>query len=264
MKTAPWLMVTALMASLFNVGLSRSVKAEVFNAVEVNQDRFVAVAVPYGINQRQYDLLILEQLSNQRACWQENGSDPTQIDPLLLNFDFTGICGRSTDSNGYSIRVGNEDLGLDYLLRLVKRNNELVLVGTPMMNRKAPEVEIGRTQGLSDGYLKINLNPGWRFTKRMYNGTPLGHIYLTGDTSTVGQIPASSTSAIETSSPSSSRREYIFTAPQETNTFTPSRIPSPPPLTDYQESPLPTRSNTQPSSPTQRPNVPVINDLPSY
>lgn len=35
---------------------------------------------------------------------------------------------RSTDSNGYSIRIADSDLGLDYRLSIVERDQDLVLV----------------------------------------------------------------------------------------------------------------------------------------
>ncbi|NEQ17127.1 MAG: DUF3747 domain-containing protein, partial [Moorea sp. SIO3E2] len=40
-----------------------------------------------------------------------------------------------------------EDLGLDYILSIVERNGELLLVGKHRLDRKAPEVIIGRTGG---------------------------------------------------------------------------------------------------------------------
>jgi len=180
MKTSQWLQVTVLAtASFFTVATLSPSNAATFDSVEINPNNFIAVSAPFGNNQHQ--LLILEQISNQQRCWNESGSNPVSVEPLLLNFDFTGICSRSTDSNGYSIRMNGQDLGLDYLLRIVERDGELVLVGTPRVNPNAPEIEIGRTQGLSNGFEKIFLNPGWRFTRRIYQGRALGHIYLTND-----------------------------------------------------------------------------------
>jgi len=149
--------------------------AQNFGAKEVPQEDYIAVAAPFGDDNHQ--LLILEQKSDQRACWDESGSNPVVVDPLLLDFDFTGICGRATDSNGYSIRIDGQDYGQDYLLRVVERNNDLVLVGTPR-NNQGEEVVIGRTNGMADGYLKIQLKPGWNFAKRTYQDETLGHIYL--------------------------------------------------------------------------------------
>ncbi|MDR9402952.1 MAG: DUF3747 domain-containing protein [Halothece sp. Uz-M2-17] len=150
-------------------------EAQNFGAKDVPQDDYVAVAAPFG--EDNYNLLIIEQKSDQQACWSESGSSPVVIDPLLLDFDFAGICGRATDSNGYSIRVDGEDYGLDYLLRLVERDNELVLVGTPR-NNQGEEIIVGRTNGLAEGYLKIQLDPQWTFAKRTYEDRTLGHIYL--------------------------------------------------------------------------------------
>ncbi|MGJ3249883.1 MAG: DUF3747 domain-containing protein [Elainellaceae cyanobacterium] len=147
-----------------------------FGQQDVNQSRFVAIASPVGASSHQ--LLILEQISDTRPCWREIGDNPTLIEPLLLNFDFTGICGRSTDSNGYSIRIAGDDLGLDYSLRIVNRDGNLVLLGAPF-NRQGQSFEIGRADGVASDYVKITLNPEWRFTKRTYNGRTLGHVYLT-------------------------------------------------------------------------------------
>lgn len=166
-----------LMAGL--ISYLNPAQALTFDQQEINQSQFIAIARPYG--NQQYDLLIIQQIPGQRNCWSENGSNPVTINPLLLNFDFTGSCERSTDSNGYSIRIDGQDLGLNYLLRIVERNNELFLVGTSRTNPNQPDVVVGRTYGIAPGLLKISLNPGWRFTKRAYQGKVLGHVYLTGD-----------------------------------------------------------------------------------
>lgn len=148
-----------------------------FGQKEVDQSKFVAVASPFqGGNAHQ--LLIIEQVSSARPCWNEVGAAPVKVDPLLTTFDFTGICGRSTDSNGYSIRVNGEDLGLQYSLRVVKKDNDMLLVGAPR-DRSKPALLLGRTNGVSNEFAKINLDPGWRFTKRMYGESVLGHVYLT-------------------------------------------------------------------------------------
>ena len=149
--------------------------ATIFGEKEVDQSKFIAIAAPFG--EGSHKLLVLEQISDTRACWDEFGTAPTQVDPLLVNFDFTGICGRSTDSNGYSIRVDGEDLALDYSLRVVDKEGDLVLVGAP--NEPGfPELEIGRANGMTDDFAKINLNEGWQFAKRTFNDTTLGHVYF--------------------------------------------------------------------------------------
>ncbi len=173
-------------------GLSPAI-ASTFGQKEVEQNRFVAVAAPRGTTAHQ--LLVVEQVSDARPCWSETGASPVQVDPLLVNFDFTGICGRSTDSNGYSIRMAGQDLGLQYSLRVVNRSGDLVLVGAPN-DRTRAELEIGRANGSTPNFAKINLNPGWRFTKRTFGDRTLGHVYLTYD----GAPPAAGTPSTGTPS----------------------------------------------------------------
>jgi hypothetical protein len=157
--------------------------AALFGEKDVDQSKFIAVAAPFG--ESSHKLLILEQISDNRACWDEFGTAPTQVDPLLVNFDFTGICGRSTDSNGYSIRVDGEDLALRYSLRVTEREGDLVLLGAPN-DTSEPELEIGRTYGTTNGFAKIQLNDGWQFAKRTYNDTTLGHVYLSYSSAITG------------------------------------------------------------------------------
>jgi len=239
------------------------VQAVDFEQQEVEQNQFVAIARPYGGNK--YDLLILRQIPGQQQCWQESGSNPVVIDPLLLNFDFTGSCERSTDSNGYSIRVNGQDLGLDYLLRVVKRNRELVLVGSSRRNANFEDIVIGRTRGLSQGFMKFDLDEGWRFTKRVYQGQPLSHVYLTGDRGatmpsrprTTSQpvtnppkiSPNSNTSSSDSSSSSNNViKELTFTAPDSTTSVSPQAPQAVPNQSSIQKSSPPLDRNVRPSN----------------
>jgi len=245
-----------------------SVNAVDFQQQEVEQNQFVAIARPYGGNK--YDLLILRQIPGQRQCWQESGSNPVLIDPLLLNFDFTDSCERSTDSNGYSLRVNGQDLGLDYLLRVVKSNRELVLVASSRRNANSEDIVIGRTHGLSQGFMKFDLDRGWRFTKRAYQGRTLSHVYLTGDRSAINPSQSPSTfppmaqpqtispnlNTSSTSSTSSGNvvKELTFTAP-----VSPQTPPNPQtvPNQTVPQQPLPplSRNFTQPSLQSTLPPV---------
>ncbi|PSR19017.1 cell wall hydrolase, partial [filamentous cyanobacterium CCP3] len=161
-------------------------RAQQFEQQPIDPSLTVAIATPVR-NGTFYNLMILEQVPNQRPCWQEQnqGSGPVAIDPLLLNFDFTGACDRKTDANGYSVRVNGQDLGVHYRLEISNRQNDLVLFARPTRDRSAPPIEIGRTngrpEGSTGGFLKIQLNPGWQMARRTYNGQPVGHIYLTHD-----------------------------------------------------------------------------------
>ncbi|MCA2554521.1 MAG: DUF3747 domain-containing protein [Microcystis sp. M04BS1] len=177
---------TLLFSLLGGCLLTTPSQATLFEQREVNQEDFIAIARPYGNGK--YDLLILQQIPGKRQCWAVNGTEPTIVQPLLLDFDFTGSCERATDSNGYSLRIQGEDYGLEYLLRIVQRNGELVLVGTPR-NPRQSEVIIGRTKGLGTGLIQIYLIDGWRFTKRSLAGQNLSHIYLTADSPSFNPPP---------------------------------------------------------------------------
>jgi hypothetical protein len=154
----------------------RPVGSSLFGQQEVAQNQFILTAAPLSGNR--YQLVILQQLSNKRACWAESGNT---VKPLLLDFDFTGICGRFTDSNGYSMRQAGVDLGAQYDFDIVQRGNQLVLLGTKSRDKDAQPIELGRSNGTGQGFVKINLDSNWRLAKRTYNGKALGHIYLTTD-----------------------------------------------------------------------------------
>jgi N-acetylmuramoyl-L-alanine amidase len=169
----------ALTAAATTLVAGAGFSASQFGQKEVDQAKFAAIASPYQAG-KAHQLLVVEQITDARPCWSESGSAPTLVNPLLLQFDFTGICGRSTDANGYSIRMNGEDLGLKYSLRVLRRDNDLVLVGAPR-DRGGQEIVVGRTAGDTTDFAKINLEPGWRFTKRMLGDRTLGHVYLTYD-----------------------------------------------------------------------------------
>ncbi|WP_204102061.1 MULTISPECIES: DUF3747 domain-containing protein, partial [Spirulina sp. CCY15215] len=216
MKFLHKLTATLTTTILFSAGMLAPARAAYdFAKVEVDQRRFVAIATPFGVGRRYYNLIIMEQQANGRNCWQENGENPTFIEPTWESFDFTGICGRSTDSNGYSARINDTDLGWRFILSVVQRGDELVLLANSPRERTT--IEIGRTRGMdsSDRYLKIHLDPGWRFTKRTYNGRALGHVYLTSDSNTANIPPVQEPPGIlnppsNTSLPPADR-ELIFT-----------------------------------------------------
>jgi hypothetical protein len=183
MKPSSVVYTTAL---LWSVGFAAShilpaTAAAAFDQKELDPSRVIAVAVPLAQGDR-YNLLILEQLSDAKQCWQQNPGNSSLIDPLLLQFDFTGICGRSTDSNGYSVRIAGQDRALDYRLSIAKERDHLVLWAVPSRSAQNQAIAIARTDTLTSGFLKLQLNSDWRFTKRTYGGKTLGHIYLTRET----------------------------------------------------------------------------------
>ncbi|HEY9769903.1 MAG TPA: DUF3747 domain-containing protein [Coleofasciculaceae cyanobacterium] len=166
----------------------------------VPEEQVIAVAIPAG---RLYNLTVMEQIPGKQQCWSTTGSEPTIVDPLWTTFDFTSSCRRSTDSNGYSVRLDGQDTSQNYRLDVVPKGNELQLVATNYQN--GPDLVVGQTNGkAADGqYLKINLNPGWEFSKKAYEGKVLGHYFFSGDSTAIaaaGNAPVSDTSTASSGS----------------------------------------------------------------
>lgn len=168
-------LAAALFCGTISIAPAKAI-SYLFGEQQVEQNRFIAIAVPFG--EDNYNLAIVEQIPGKKLCWSENGSNPVTVQPLLLKFDFSGHCNRSLDSNGYSLRIGGQDYGLDYLLRIVKRDGELQLIATPRIDRTQPEISIGRSYGMNEGFVKIILDPGWEFSRRTYQNKALGHVYF--------------------------------------------------------------------------------------
>jgi len=177
-------------SAVLTISAVSSAIAFTFDQTEMVQSNVAAIAQPR--KDGSFQLLIIEQIPNKRQCWSESGSNPIIIDPLLLNFDFSNDCKRATDSNGYSIRMDGVDLALQYSLSLQTVNGDVVLVGSPS-DRNAQPLIIGRTKGVVNGFIKIILEPNWRFTKRSYQGKILGHSYFTSDTGSGTVTPPSPT-----------------------------------------------------------------------
>ncbi len=225
MKTALRLAALSTLAvSSFGTSFApQAAQAATFGEQAVAQDNFVAVAAPVG-NTGRHQLLVIEQQSNRRDCWSENGSI---VNPLLANFDFTGICGRYTDSNGYSIRTGGQDLGVQYNLRTVRQGADLVLQGVPFLPNR-PTIELGRAP-YTNNFVRIDLNDGWEFSKRTYQGRALGHVYLSNAQSLTALTQNSNTSASRPSTP---------TPPRQPQDKQPTPQPTPEPSQPSQEQPV--------------------------
>jgi N-acetylmuramoyl-L-alanine amidase len=183
--------LTAVLATLLTAPVSRAAE---FAEQAIPSHLAIAVASPVR-NGQFHTLTILEQIPQGRACWQEQGDKPVVVNPLLLNFDFTGSCDRQTDSNGYSLRVQGQDLAGQYRLEIATRQDDLVLFARPSRDRSLPAIEIGRTQGRQQGFLKLQLNPGWQLTRRLHQGVPLDHIYLSHDQPLPGLVLGQAASA---------------------------------------------------------------------
>ncbi len=213
--------VATVAAAVLGGAQVKTAIAAQFQQQEIDQSKYIALAMPLASGH--YKLLVLQQISTARQCWSESGTAPTVVDPLLVNFDFTGICSRSADSNGYSIRVAGEDMALKYSLSIEHQGNELLLVGR---TAGAPPMVIARTYGMADGFQKFVMEPGWRFARRAFNGKTLGHVYFTNDS--VSAITGGSmTSATPPPAPISPPEIPVPPAPPEAAPTVPIEIPAP-------------------------------------
>lgn len=175
-----WLKAVLLAVTLNCCALPMVGRAAEFESQEIEQTQYIAITSPYGKDS--FGLIILQQIPKGKPCWQEMGSNPITVDPLLLQFNFKGSCSRFTDSNGYSLRVGGQDLGLKYTLRIVRFEGDIYLLGIPAIGTQGlPILFIGRTNGDTTGFAKFNLNSGWRFARRAFKGKAVGHVYLLND-----------------------------------------------------------------------------------
>jgi len=149
-----------------------------FRAVEVDPQRFVLVAAPIGSGGTRAQLNIYEQVNPRRPCFAVGQGKPAIVDPLLATFDFTGICSRYIDANGYSLRVGANDLATVYRVMVSRTPADTLLLAIPTKPGAGPEMVVARSQGAGSGFLKLELEPGWRLMRRSFGGRNLGHLYI--------------------------------------------------------------------------------------
>ncbi len=160
------------------VGSGTAQAQALFGAGEVDATRFLLVAAPIGTSGERYQLNIYEQLKPTRPCFAVGEGKPAAVNPLLSTFDFTGICGRFIDANGYSLRIGGSDLATSYRLSVIKGGGDILLVARPTKSAAQSELVVARAGGISSGFLKLELEPGWRLKRRQFGGRSLGHVYV--------------------------------------------------------------------------------------
>ena len=154
--------------------------ASVFTSQPLDQARFAVLAQPVG--RSDWKLLVLEQIKPEPLCWEKRSDG--LIDPALNRFDFSGICSRYIDSNGYSLRIGEQDLASRYRLRLVQVGEELRLQASTTTSPTDLLVGRGRVPVRDrDGFVALTLEPGWALKRRTYQGRGLSHLYFANDES---------------------------------------------------------------------------------
>nr|WP_254965377.1 MULTISPECIES: DUF3747 domain-containing protein [unclassified Cyanobium] len=172
----------AVLATTLATAAPAPVRASaLFAAAEVDQQNFLLVAAPIGSKGEKAQLNIYEQLKPVRPCFEVSEGLPSPVNPLLATFDFTGICNRYIDANGYSVRVGGQDLATSYRLMVTRSGGDMLLLAFPTKAGAGPEMVVARTRGSAPGFLKLHLEPSWRLMRRQFGGRNLGHLYVYAD-----------------------------------------------------------------------------------
>jgi hypothetical protein len=171
----PLLLIAAGATALAALPASGVHGADLFAAQPLQENRFAILARPVGSDD--WNLLVLEQLAAAPSCWTARPDG--LVDPSLNRFNFTGICSRYIDSNGYSLRIGEQDLATTHRLRLVQVGEELRLQASSPSS--SGDLLVGRgTVPLRDrdGFVPLTLEPGWSLQRRTYQGRSLSHVYF--------------------------------------------------------------------------------------
>ena len=157
-------------------GLSQESKARsLFESAAVSQKHFAVLAQPIG--KTQWKLLVLEQIKTQPRCWRARQDG--LVEPSLNRFNFSGICKRYLDSNGYSLRSGGQDLGTRFRFRLKRSGTSLKLEALDPQQRAPLLVGQARISKRDpNGFVALRLEPGWALERRVYQGRPLNHLYF--------------------------------------------------------------------------------------
>lgn len=146
-----------------------------FSSAPVEPSSFAVLGRPVGTDD--WTLVVLEQLRARPFCWTPRPDG--LIDPTLNRFDFTGICGRFIDSNGYSLRIQDNDLSHAYRLRLEQKGSQLQLLASSPS--QPAEILVGRgtvPRRDRDLFVVLQLEPGWSLRRRVFGRRSLNHVYF--------------------------------------------------------------------------------------
>jgi hypothetical protein len=176
MKRPYLALATVSLVAAFASAQGLGVRANgLFGSAPVDTNSFAVLARPVGDDD--WTLVVLEQLRARPFCWTPRPDG--LVDPTLNRFDYTGICGRFIDSNGYSLRMGNVDYSHAYRLRVQRQGAELQLLATTAS--RGAELLVGRgpvPRRDRDLFVSLKLEPGWELRRRLFGERSLNHVYF--------------------------------------------------------------------------------------
>lgn len=165
----------ALVAGLISGEVSGVRANGLFSSAPVDAASFAVLARPVGDDD--WTLVVLEQLRARPFCWTPRPDG--LVDPTLNRFDYTGVCGRFIDSNGYSLRIGEVDYSNAYRLRVQQQGGELQLLASTAS--RGAELLVGRgpvPRRDRDLFVSLKLEPGWELRRRLFGERSLNHVYF--------------------------------------------------------------------------------------
>ena len=199
----PLLGLTVLAAGASVSLLPQVLAGDLFTSQPLDKSRFAVLAKPVGSSD--WTLLVLEQLAPLPHCWESRADG--LVDPALNRFDYTGICSRYLDSNGYSLRVGQNDLDSSYRLRLQQQGTSLQLLA--MNTNESTDLLVGKgrlSRRDRDGFVALQLEPGWELQRRVYGKQSLNHVYFANATPLARLLASNAQAAVSAAGGASSSR----------------------------------------------------------
>ena len=228
-----------------------------FSSAPVEPASFAVLARPVGADD--WTLVVLEQLRARPFCWTPRPDG--LIDPTLNRFNFTGICGRFIDSNGYSLRIQDNDLSHTFRLRLEQKGSQVQLLASSPS--QAAELVVGRgtvPRRDRDLFVALQLEPGWSLRRRVFGGRSLSHVYFSNAEPLDTLIAAASGRAplplVQAPPPLSNRRSSRTTAVVPADSRQRFRSPMAPAVA------APAASPVEPSGPAPGPGVVTLQVIP--
>jgi hypothetical protein len=142
-----------------------------FESVPVDAERAIALAQP--LSGDRWNLVVLEQLVPAPPCWRrfEDGSVTTYEKNLPA-----GTCGLYSSSSAYSLRIAGDDLSHPWRLRVESRGPRLELLASSP--DKPTPLLVGSAEAASNGLVELQLEEGWSFARRSFEGRSLNHVYV--------------------------------------------------------------------------------------
>lgn len=163
-------------AALLAQPLAQAQAASPFGSDPVAAEQVIALAQPAGGDR--WSLLVVEQREPAPPCWRRHA------DGTVTTFERNlpeSTCTTYSSSSATSLRIGGEDLRHPWRLRVERRNGQLQLLA--IGSQQPQPLLIGSSTariapGAAGAAVELQLQDGWSFERRTYEGQTLRHLYV--------------------------------------------------------------------------------------